>query len=213
LRRWRSPSAEKLRISPVSVVIAIAVSSNLQGAATLVGDTTSILLGGYAGMISLISLCSSGGRHVLGRAGGCRRLRAHPAVYFRRQTRNISVDEHTPSRTISRRCHGGIVILLIWSRSCRISPRQQTASSAWGCFCRPPARRLYKKGFERAEKSALRYRLANDFMLSGLFVVIAASAGWALSTISAAVRAGGRRQSVFNLYADCLGLGVLLRLY
>ncbi len=42
--------AEKQRISPVPAVIAIAVSSNLQGAATLVGDTTSILLGGYAGM-------------------------------------------------------------------------------------------------------------------------------------------------------------------
>lgn len=42
--------ARKLGISPVSMVIAIAVSSNLQGAATLVGDTTSILLGGYAGM-------------------------------------------------------------------------------------------------------------------------------------------------------------------
>ena len=42
--------AGKLKISPVPVLIAIAVSSNLQGAATLVGDTTSILLGGFAGM-------------------------------------------------------------------------------------------------------------------------------------------------------------------
>ena len=42
--------AKRLDISPVSMIIAIAVSSNLQGAATLVGDTTSILLGGYAGM-------------------------------------------------------------------------------------------------------------------------------------------------------------------
>ena len=40
----------KMRINPVPVVISIAVSSNLQGAATLVGDTTSILLGGYAHM-------------------------------------------------------------------------------------------------------------------------------------------------------------------
>ena len=36
--------------SPVYPIIAIASSSNLQGAATLVGDTTSILLGGYADM-------------------------------------------------------------------------------------------------------------------------------------------------------------------
>jgi Na+/H+ antiporter NhaD/arsenite permease-like protein len=42
--------AKRLEISPVNMVISIAVSSNLQGAATLVGDTTSILLGGYAGM-------------------------------------------------------------------------------------------------------------------------------------------------------------------
>lgn len=42
--------AKKLKISPVPSIIAIAVASNLQGAATLVGDTTSILLGGYAGM-------------------------------------------------------------------------------------------------------------------------------------------------------------------
>jgi len=42
--------ARRLGVSPVPVIISIAVSSNLQGAATLVGDTTSIMLGGYAGM-------------------------------------------------------------------------------------------------------------------------------------------------------------------
>ena len=42
--------SKKLGISPVPAIIAIAISSNLQGAATLVGDTTSILLGGQAGL-------------------------------------------------------------------------------------------------------------------------------------------------------------------
>ncbi|MBQ2700435.1 MAG: anion permease [Clostridia bacterium] len=42
--------AKKLKISPVPMIIAIAVSSNLQGAATLVGDTTSIMLAGAADM-------------------------------------------------------------------------------------------------------------------------------------------------------------------
>jgi Na+/H+ antiporter NhaD/arsenite permease-like protein len=42
--------AKKLKISPVTSIIAIAISSNLQGAATLVGDTTSIMLGSTAGM-------------------------------------------------------------------------------------------------------------------------------------------------------------------
>lgn len=41
---------KKIKISPVPMLLSIAVSSNLQGAATLVGDTTSIMLGGYAKM-------------------------------------------------------------------------------------------------------------------------------------------------------------------
>lgn len=42
--------SKKLNISPVPSIIAISISSNLQGAATLVGDTTSIILGGYANL-------------------------------------------------------------------------------------------------------------------------------------------------------------------
>lgn len=42
--------AKKLKVSPVPSVIAIAVASNLEGAATLVGDTTAIMLGGHAGL-------------------------------------------------------------------------------------------------------------------------------------------------------------------
>ena len=42
--------AKRLDLNPIRMIIAISVSSNLQGAATLVGDTTSILLGGYANM-------------------------------------------------------------------------------------------------------------------------------------------------------------------
>ncbi len=41
---------KKLNTNPVPFIIAIAVSSNLQGAATLVGDTTAIMLGSYADM-------------------------------------------------------------------------------------------------------------------------------------------------------------------
>ena len=41
---------KKLHTNPVPFIIGIAVSSNLQGAATLVGDTTAIMLGSYANM-------------------------------------------------------------------------------------------------------------------------------------------------------------------
>jgi len=42
--------AKKLRINPTKMMIAIAVSSNLQGTATLIGDPPSMLLGGFAKM-------------------------------------------------------------------------------------------------------------------------------------------------------------------
>ena len=41
---------KKLNIRPVGMILSIAVSSNLQGAATLVGDTTSIMLADFADM-------------------------------------------------------------------------------------------------------------------------------------------------------------------
>ena len=41
---------KKLKTNPIPILIAIAVSSNLQGAATLVGDTTAIMLGSALNM-------------------------------------------------------------------------------------------------------------------------------------------------------------------
>jgi len=42
--------AEKQRISPVPFLIGIAISSNLQGTATLIGDPPSMILAGYMGL-------------------------------------------------------------------------------------------------------------------------------------------------------------------
>jgi len=42
--------AKKLNLKPIKMMIAIAISSNLQGTATLIGDPPSMLLGGFAGM-------------------------------------------------------------------------------------------------------------------------------------------------------------------
>lgn len=42
--------AKKLKINPTKMMIAIAISSNLQGTATLIGDPPSMLLGGFAKM-------------------------------------------------------------------------------------------------------------------------------------------------------------------
>jgi Na+/H+ antiporter NhaD/arsenite permease-like protein len=42
--------AKKINLNPVKMMIAIAISSNLQGTATLIGDPPSMLLGGFAKM-------------------------------------------------------------------------------------------------------------------------------------------------------------------
>ncbi len=41
---------KKLKTNPVPFIIGVAVSSNLQGAATMVGDATAVMLGSYANM-------------------------------------------------------------------------------------------------------------------------------------------------------------------
>ncbi|HOZ46392.1 MAG TPA: SLC13 family permease [Candidatus Hydrogenedentes bacterium] len=45
--------AKKIEVNPTYVMIGIAISSNLQGTATLIGDPPSMLLGGYAKMTFL----------------------------------------------------------------------------------------------------------------------------------------------------------------
>jgi len=42
--------AKKIQLNPIKMMIAVAISSNLQGAATLIGDPPSMLLGGFARM-------------------------------------------------------------------------------------------------------------------------------------------------------------------
>ena len=88
--------AKKRNINPVGMIIAIAVSSNLQGAATLVGDTTSILLGGYAGMDFLDFFAFRGRPGIfwaveLGAIASALLL----LVLFRHETGKVSADEHT----------------------------------------------------------------------------------------------------------------------
>lgn len=88
---------KKLKINPVPVIISIAVSSNLQGAATLVGDTTSILLGGYAGMSFIDFIWWQGKPSIfwaveLGAAGTVAIL----YFLFRKQKEPVDTKEITP---------------------------------------------------------------------------------------------------------------------
>lgn len=91
--------AKKFDTSPVRTVLTVAVSSNLQGAATLVGDTTSILLGGYAGMDFMDFFIMNGkpGMFWIVQAGA---LATVPVLFyiFRKETRVI---EKTPVTKIT----------------------------------------------------------------------------------------------------------------
>ncbi len=88
---------KKLNISPVGMLISISVSSNLQGAATLVGDTTSILLGGYAGM-SFLDFFFMDGRFSIFWAVELGALATVPVIMFifRKEKEPVNSTELTP---------------------------------------------------------------------------------------------------------------------
>lgn len=88
--------AQKLGISPVGMIISIAVSSNLQGAATLVGDTTSIMLGGYADM-TFIDFIWMDGKPSIFFAVELGAIVTVPVIMFlfRRNKEKIEVTDHT----------------------------------------------------------------------------------------------------------------------
>ncbi len=88
--------ARKLDISPVPGIIAIAIASNLQGAATLVGDTTSILLGGYAGLDFLDFFVFEGraGMFFVVQAGAIVATLVL-LIVFRRENARVTHDEKT----------------------------------------------------------------------------------------------------------------------
>ena len=110
--------SRKLKISPVPVIISIAVSSNLQGAATLVGDTTSILLGGFADMNFFDFFWMQGRPGIFwGVELGALASLVVLLIIFRKDTQPISaevettVDDYFPSWLII----GAVVFLIIAS--------------------------------------------------------------------------------------------------
>lgn len=87
----------RLKLSPVIMLICISVSSNLQGAATLVGDTTSIMLGGYAEM-NFLDFLFMKGRPGIFWAVELGALATIPVImlFFRRHRSPVRIAELTP---------------------------------------------------------------------------------------------------------------------
>ncbi len=93
--------AKKFNISPVQTVLTVAVSSNLQGAATLVGDTTSILLGGYAHMDFMDFFVMDGkpGMFWIVQIGA---LATVPVLFYIFRNENAVVDRGTVTKILNK---------------------------------------------------------------------------------------------------------------
>ena len=87
---------KKLNINPIGMILSIAVSSNLQGAATLVGDTTSIMLGDAAGM-NFLDFFWMQGRPGIFFAVELGAIMTVPImmILFRRDKHPVNADVHT----------------------------------------------------------------------------------------------------------------------
>ncbi len=106
---------KKIKINPIPVIIAIAVSSNLQGAATLVGDSTAIMLGSYAEMSFMDFFFYEGKFSIfwaveLGAVLSALIL----LVMFRKETAKVPHEERTPVKDmVPTYLLGGAIVLLI----------------------------------------------------------------------------------------------------
>ena len=88
---------KKLKTNPIPFIISIAVSSNLQGAATLVGDTTAIMMGGYADM-NFLEFIWMDGRPGIFWAVQLGALATVPVIMFlfRKHRQPVTVNHLTP---------------------------------------------------------------------------------------------------------------------
>lgn len=167
--------SKKLKTNPVPVIIAIAVSSNLQGAATLVGDTTSILLGSYAGM-SFNDFFWFHGRPGIAFAVEAGALLTVPALLWIFRHEKAKVDAEVETEVSNRfptvLLLGTILLLIVASQF----PNKPELTNGYiccglaliGCVCelfRPNGARNVAAVFKAIDYKTL-------LLLSGLFMVI-----------------------------------------
>ena len=167
---------KKLKINPVPMIISIAVSSNLQGAATLVGDTTSIMLAaadnmnfndffwmdGKLGMFFAVEL-------------GAVLTVPIMMILFRKNRQPVTSDEHTqvtdyiPTITML----GHVVLLIIAS----FIPNTLPTTNGIICMVCGILTIIWELFKQKSSKGMIHSLKAMDYdtmlLLCGLFVVIA----------------------------------------
>ena len=168
--------AKRLGISPVPLLISISVSSNLQGAATLVGDTTSIMLGGYADM-DFLDFFFFQGRFSIFWGVELGAVATIPVLLFlfRRDRGPIPpmpatpVEDYVPSILLL-----GNVALLILASFLPEKPALTNGLICMGIFLLGAARTLARQeGLSTVQQALAEIDGATLLLLGGLFVVIA----------------------------------------
>ena len=195
--------AKRLNTSPVPLIISIAVSSNLQGAATLVGDTTSILLGGYANM-DFMDFIFMDGKFSIFWAVELGAVATVPVIMyiFRKERDAIAKTEPTvvedlfPTWVLL-----GTVLLLI---AASFIPNKPTVTNGIIClvmFAVGAVRSYIKnKSFDSAKEAFKQIDYETLILLAGLFVVIAGitEAGVIDAVSQLFVKIGGK--NIFLMY-------------
>ncbi len=169
--------AKKLDISPVGMIISIAVSSNLQGAATLVGDTTSIMLAGYANM-NFVEFFVLEGKASIFFAVELGALVTVPVIMilFRKQRQKVTVTDYTEvSDYVPTVLLAGTVVLLILASFWKGRPSITNGVICLGIFLIGLVYTRLRDGDTRGIKQAFRgIDWQTLILLASLFVVIAA---------------------------------------
>ena len=167
---------KKLKINPVPMIICIAVSSNLQGAATLVGDTTSIMLAAADNM-NFNDFFYMNGRPGMFFAVELGALFTIPImmILFRKNKEPVDSKEHTavtdyvPTITML----GHVVLLIIAS----FIPNTHPCTNGIICMVCGIITIIWELIKQKSAKGMIHSLKAMDYdtmlLLTGLFVVIA----------------------------------------
>ena len=215
----------KLAISPVPVIICISVSSNLQGAATLVGDTTSILLA-KAANLDFMDFFFVEGKFGMFWVTECGAVVAAVIILwmFRREKQSI----HFKDRTVVEDKVPALLLVLTVLSLIAVSFIPYQSNALPGQFYKPDitngllcilffliglVRQCVKDGSPAVIRDALReIDFYTIFLLAGLFVVIGGiSKAGIIDLIGITLaKLSGSRGSVFLIYTVIVWMSVLL---
>lgn len=214
---------KKLDISPVPSIICIAVSSNLQGAATLVGDTTSILLAKAANLDFSDFFVDSGkpGMFWVVEAGA---VVSALIILFMFRKENSKIDINDRTKVEDKFPTFLLVATVVSLIAVSFIPYKSNAN---GGFYKPDItnglicmfffflgilRELFRKNTETVKNAFKEIDYYTIVLLTGLFIVIGGIKNAGVIDIigNAISKVGGSSGSVFIVYTVIVWMSVIL---